>query len=345
MDFDLDESQQEVARLAAQTLSRDKPDQWRELAQAGLLALSLPRQLGGDGLGFLDTAVLLTEIGRRPAQVPAPVPAQVPALGTLTCMQAIVRWGDAALQRALLPAAAAGETILSIAIREPGDPFPAHPATTADAAITGTAISGTKLGVPYAAEASRVLVAVGFPDGRTGMVLADPSGDGVTVTRTHTVTGEPEYTVTFDHAPVVHTLAAPDARELYRLATAAACCLADGALAGALALTTAHVASRRQFGRALAEFQAVSQQIADVCIASRTLHLITLSACWRLATGRDADDDLDTATWWVTEEAARAVATCHHLHGGIGVDVSYPLPRFSGQIRDLARFLGGAGVH
>ena len=72
-------------------------------------------------------------------------------------------------------------------------------------------------------------------------------------------------------------------RDLYQLAMAGACALADGAVAGALALTRDHVASREQFGRPLAAFQAVSQQIADVYIASRTMHLAALSACWRLA--------------------------------------------------------------
>jgi len=34
--------------------------------------------------------------------------------------------------------------------------------------------------------------------------------------------------------------------------------------------------------------------------------------------------------------------TCHHLHGGIGMDISYPLHRYSSLVRDLVRFVGGA---
>ena len=129
--------------------------------------------------------------------------------------------------------------------------------------------------------------------------------------------------------------------DLYQLAVAGACCLADGALAAALALTTAHVASRHQFGRPLAAFQAVAQQIADVYISSRTLHLATLSACWRMQAGLEAGDDLDVAAYWLAAEAPAALRTCHHLHGGIGMDVSYPLHRYSSLVRDLARFVGG----
>jgi alkylation response protein AidB-like acyl-CoA dehydrogenase len=129
---------------------------------------------------------------------------------------------------------------------------------------------------------------------------------------------------------------------LYQLAVAGACALADGALAGALALTRDHLATRRQFGRPLAQFQAVSQQIADVYIAARTLHLATVSACWRLAEGRDAAGDLDVAAYWCAEHAPRSVRICHHLHGGLGMDVTYPLHGYSSLAGDLVRFLGGA---
>ena len=117
MDFSLTDSQQEIARLAGQLLDEAKADPWKELARSGLLALSLPAELGGDGLGVLDTAVLLAEIGRRAAPVPA--------LATLmTGVLPVVRWGDAGLRRALLPPAAAGEMILTAGIREPSDPLP-----------------------------------------------------------------------------------------------------------------------------------------------------------------------------------------------------------------------------
>jgi 3-oxo-4-pregnene-20-carboxyl-CoA dehydrogenase alpha subunit len=131
-------------------------------------------------------------------------------------------------------------------------------------------------------------------------------------------------------------------RDLYQLSIAGACALADGAVAGALALTRDHVATRQQFGRPLAAFQAVSQQIAEVYIASRTMHLATLAACWRLDAGLDADADLGVAGYWCAEQAPRSVRTCHHLHGGLGMDATYPLHRFSSLVADLVRYLGGA---
>ena len=173
-----------------------------------------------------------------------------------------------------------------------------------------------------------------------GVALVRPGAEGVSLTRTPSSSGEPEYAVQLDQSPIEGMLGGADCvRDLYQLATAGACALADGAVAGALALTRDHIASREQFGRPLAAFQAVSQQIADVYIASRTMHLAALSACWRLAEGREAAADLEVAGYWCAEQAPRSVRLCHHLHGGIGMDVTYPLHRFSSLIADLTRFL------
>lgn len=336
MDFARTEGQQAVAELAAHVLAETDPwkkeaDPWKELARSGLLALSLPTALGGDGLGVLETAILLTETGRRAALVPA--------LATLmTGALPLVRWGSADLQRSLLPAVGAGELILTAALREPSNPLPDPPATT----LTGGIVSGTKIGVPYAGEAGRILVSAGTREGSC-VTIVDPAAEGVSLTRTPSSSGQPEYTVRLDRVPVEDVLGpAACVEDLYRLAVAGACAVADGLVAGALALTRDHVATRHQFGRPLAAFQAVSQQIADVYVASRTLHLTTLSACWRLAEGRDPAADVDLAGYWCATQAPPAVRTCHHLHGGTGMDVSYPLHRYSALVSDLVRFLGGA---
>ena len=63
----------------------------------------------------------------------------------------------------------------------------------------------------------------------------------------------------------------------------------------------------------------LAQHIADVYIAARTLHLATLSACWRLDGGLDAGPDLDVAAYWLAEYGPVAARTCHHLHGGMGM--------------------------
>jgi 3-oxo-4-pregnene-20-carboxyl-CoA dehydrogenase alpha subunit len=314
MDFTLPGSGQAVARLAAGVLGSADP--WKELARAGLLDAST--------LGVLDAAVLLTETGRR-------APSRKALATLMTGALPVARWGA---RPDLLAAVASGELLLTAALREPSHPQPDPPAT----AITAGKITGTKLGVPYAEQASLMLV-----PSTHGVALVSPREAGVTLTRTPSAGGEPEYTVRMDGAPAEGMLGGADCvRDLYQLATAGACALADGALAGALALTRDHVATRQQFGRPLAAFQAVSQQIADVYIASRTLHLATLSACWRLDEGLDPRTDLDVAGYWCAEQAPRSVRICHHLHGGLGMDATYPLHRFSSLVADLTRALGGA---
>jgi alkylation response protein AidB-like acyl-CoA dehydrogenase len=331
MDFALEERQQAVAALAADVLGADDP--WKDLARAGLLDVSPP-----DGLGVLEVAVLLTEIGRR-----AP---SMKALATLmTGALPLARWG----RPDLLPAVASGELLLTAALRGPAP------------AVTDGTITGLKIGVPYARQSRLLLIPARPaptpppPDSMImgsydhiatetahghGVALVRPGAEGVTLTRTPSSSGEPEYAVRLDRAPVEGMLGGADCvRDLYQLAVAGACALTDGAVAGALALTRDHVASREQFGRPLAAFQAVSQQIADVYIASRTMHLAALSACWRLAAGRDAAADLEVAGYWCAEQAPRSVRLCHHLHGGIGMDATYPLHRFSSLIADLTRFL------
>jgi alkylation response protein AidB-like acyl-CoA dehydrogenase len=176
-----------------------------------------------------------------------------------------------------------------------------------------------------------------------GVFVVDPAGNGITLTRTTTSTGWPEYTVTLRDSPVTDgDLLTVDVRAVERFAYAGAAAVADGVIAGALELTAGHVGTREQFGRPLAAFQAVAVQVADIYITARTMNLAALSANWRLAADLDADGDVDLAAYWLAAEVPPSVQSCHHLHGGLGVDITYPLHRYYSQSKDLARFVGGA---
>jgi 3-oxo-4-pregnene-20-carboxyl-CoA dehydrogenase beta subunit len=351
MNFELDEAQRAIAALVAEVLGRTDPaTAWKALAKAGLLALTLPSWIGGDDLGVLEAAVLLAEVGRQAAEVPA-LPSIM--LGAVP----VVRWGSPDLQERVLAGVGQGETILTAGVRERSTGMPGVPSTVAviDQRGYGT-ITGTKLGVPYAREAKWILVpaALGAVSGAApaidrAVVLVEAGGPGVSVTRTPASGPAPEYTVRLDDAPIAGVLGPEDdggraaaVDDLYLLAAAGAAAVADGAVAGALDLTAKYIAGREQFGRPLATFQAVACQAADVYITSRTLHLIALSACWRLAAGLDGAADGNIAAYWLAREAPAALRTCHQLHGGIGLDVSYPLHRYSAMITDLVRFVGGA---
>lgn len=312
-DFALDDAQEAIVRLAAEVLSDHDDDPrrlWKSLGQAGLLGLAIPAELGGAGLGAVETGLLLTELGRHAARVPA---WSTLSLGVLP----LVRWGTPEQQRDLLPGVLEGG-VLTAAL---GDPVPA----TGDWRLTGTCRA-----VPDADRAHRILVPA-----RDTFAIVDPAAPGVTLRRIPTSSGTDEFALRLDDVP-----AEPMRKikgQLRRYAIAGACALGDGALAGALRMTADHVRDRHQFGRPLATFQAVAQQIADVYVASRTMHLIALTAGWTLD-----EDDLWTAAYWLSSEALPALRICHHLHGGLGLDAEYPLHRHTELVRDLVRHLGGA---
>ncbi|HEV2781740.1 MAG TPA: acyl-CoA dehydrogenase family protein [Actinophytocola sp.] len=311
MDFALDDTQRTIAAVARETLARESDETaWKALSRAGLLALPIPERLGGEGLGALETAVLLTEVGRAAAPLPA---LQTLALGVLP----IAWFGTERQQEELLPDVASGDRVLTSA--------PRGSATVDDGRLTGSWV-----GVAYASAAHRVLVPVG-----SEVYIVDPHADGVTLIRTPTSSGVPEFTLRLDRVPAESLGGHSD--ELHRLAVACGCVAGAGLLAGALDLTAGHVRSRAQFGRPLATFQAVAQQIADVYIAARTMHLAAWAACWRLEAA-----DVDVAGLWLAEEALPALHTCHHLHGGLGVDMSYPLHRYYSMTKDLVRWVGHA---
>ena len=117
--------------------------------------------------------------------------------------------------------------------------------------------------------------------------------------------------------------------------------LGAGVVEGARDLTAGYIRDRRQFGRALAEFQAVAQQIADVYIGSRTFTLTAGEVARRLDAGDPAADDLAVAAHWFADRASSVMQICQHLHGGMGVDETYAMPRYFASVRDIVRHLGG----
>ena len=345
MEFALDDTQQSVRDLATEVLSRERDREqpadaetaslWKAMAAAGLLSLAVPERLGGAGLGPMATGVLLTEVGRYAAQVPA---LATLALGVLP----IARHGTEQQQDRLLGEADSGQ-ILTAAVNEPSAPLPGAPKTSARWEKGSLVVSGTKTDVLHADVAREILVPVTVDDGGTAIAVVRPDAAGLS-RETGPMSGARAATLRFEQVRAERLGEDPGAvADLYRCALAGMCALGDGAVGGALDLTTEHVRTRTQFGRPLATFQAVAGQTADIYVTARTLHLAALSACWRLAEGRDADDELAVAALWLAEEAPAAMHVAQHLHGGGGVDSTYPLHRHSSLVKDLARLVGGAG--
>jgi alkylation response protein AidB-like acyl-CoA dehydrogenase len=324
MDFDLTATQQAVADVATSVLDRD--NSWKALVEGGVTALPVPERLGGDGVGLPEVATVLTEAGRHGAITPA--------LATLGfgVLPLVDLASDDQQDRFLAGVAKGG--VLTAALNEPGAALPDRPATT----FADGRLSGTKVGVAYAEQADWIIVTAD-----TAVVVVSPKTEGVELVRTPTSNGSEEYTVTFAAVAVPDTdvLAGATARRVNELALAAIGAFTDGLVAGALRLTADYVAGRKQFGKPLSTFQTVAAQLAEVYIASRTIDLAAKSVVWRLSEGRDADDDLDVLGYWITSQAPRMMQICHHLHGGMGMDITYPMHRYYSTIKDVSRLLGG----
>jgi 3-oxo-4-pregnene-20-carboxyl-CoA dehydrogenase alpha subunit len=324
MDFDLTATQQAVADVVTSVLERDLT--WDALVSGGVTALPVPERLGGDGVGLPEVGTVLTEVGRHSVITPALATlgfGVVPLLDLATDEQ----------QDRFLGAVAKGG-VLTAALNEPGTALPDRPATS----FAGGRLSGTKVGVEYAEQADWMIVTA---DG--AVVVVSPKADGVQVVRTPTSNASDEYTVTFSDVAVPDSdvLAGAPPHRVNQLVLAMIGAFADGLVAGALRLTADYVANRKQFGKPLSTFQTVAAQLAEVYIASRTIDLAAKSVIWRLSEGRDADSDLDVLGYWITSQAPPVMQLCHHLHGGMGMDITYPMHRYYSTIKDLTRLLGG----
>ena len=347
MDFNLNEQEQAVSDLAMQILG-DRVDhdrlkeieagddwfaatEWGLLADAGLIGIALPEAHGGSGLGIIEAGLVCEAVGRHVA----PVPMLPTTLAALT----IAEFGDDTLAAELLPGVCDGSRVLTTATAEHLREDMAKPGTTAAA---DGALTGRKSVVEFASHASHAVVNAIGPDG-VGLYLVDLSSPGITTEHGVSTRKEPVTELTFSGTP--STLLARgegpvrwfEARYL-----ALVCATQLGVVEGQLRLTASYTSEREQFGRPIATFQAVTQRLADCFIQVEGLRLQTQSALWRIANTLDPWEDLRIAKWFGSEGAHFVAHGAQHMHGGIGVDVDYPLHRFTLWSRHLEVTLGAA---
>ncbi len=360
MDFSFSEEQDAVKDLAAQILDGqlgndalkvfDKSGEpydagtWAEFAKAGLLGIALPESAGGAGLGFIEAALVLEQIGRTAAPVPY-LPTVV--LGALP----IARFGSDDQKDALLPGVVAGDTLLTAGLVEFGT-TPGRPTTTARADGEGWRLDGSKLCVPIGLQAHRILVPAATGEGTVGVFLVDPAAEGVSQEALLTTSGQPETRLDLEGVVVGAGDVLGDPTDgaaivdwMVEHATAAGCITAVGVCAEALRLTAEYTKTREQFERPIATFQAVGQRAADAYIDTEAVRLTAWQAVWRLAEGLAATEAVAIAKFWTAEGGQRVVHAAQHLHGGMGVDRDYPLHRYFLWAKQIELTLGGGTQH
>jgi 3-oxocholest-4-en-26-oyl-CoA dehydrogenase beta subunit len=353
MDFSFTEEQETVGKVARQLFERRatpehltelessevRYDQglWRELASADLLGIALPESVGGSGGGFLELGVLLGEVGWSVA--PVPVYATL-VLGADT----IARHGNSAMHQKYLPTVLTGETILTAALAEPGNSDAATPHTTARADGDHWVLDGSKELVPAAQLADAIVVSA-QSDGRPGLFVVDTSTGGTTLTPVQTTNGEPCADVEFAGARAQRLDEAngsDDVRSLYTRALVGLCAMQVGVTERALKMAAAYTSEREQFGRPIGSFQAVQQRLADAFIDVEAIRWTTWHAAWLIAEGRSATREAAIAKFWAAEAGARVAASAQQVHGGMGIDVTYPLHRYFLWAKQIELSLGSA---
>src|SRR3989441_2979058 len=146
---------------------------WKEMAQLGWLGLSLPEAYGGSGLGMVESAILLEELGR--AAYPGPY------WPTVLAAEAVEAAGTDAQKNRWLAAIAAGDARATLALLDADlDWDPVAMSARAEKTPRGWALSGTKRFVPWAHVANVLLIPARAPEGPT-LFLVDPSASGLTL--------------------------------------------------------------------------------------------------------------------------------------------------------------------
>ena len=350
MDFGLTEEQGELGGLTRKILAeRDAP--WGDLAAAGVLAAGLPPALGGAGLGLLEQCSVLIELGRAVSDVPY-------LASIVLGAGALAEFGTAAQLQTWAAPAGQGSVVLTAALSEPDGDDPGRPSARAERADGGWVLSGVKTAVDAAPRADLFLVPCTTPGGVL-VFLVTPSDAGVSVEPQQLTDSAPAGRVVLDGvvldddrilagngpgngpgngqgAEVVDWLVAR--------ATVGLCAVQSGVIERALELTAEYAKSRVAFGRPIGSFQAVTQRLADAYVDVEAVRLTMWQAAWMLSDGLAAATEVATAKFWAAEAGHRVAHTAVHVHGGIGIDVTYPVHRYFVAAKQHEFALGGATV-
>jgi hypothetical protein len=260
----------------------------------------------------------------------------------------LAAFGSGAQRRRWLGAAAGEGLVLSAALVESGSADPARPRTTARRDGSGFRLEGAKECVPAGTLAGLVLVPARTEEG-VGVFLLEPGGPGVGLEKQLATSREPQARLVLDGARLGPDAVLGDPRRggeivgwILDRALVGLCAIQLGVAEEALRRTAEYTKARRQFGRPIASFQAVSLRAADAWIDLEAMRSTLLQAAWRVAEGLPARAEVAAAKWWASRGGQRIAHTAQHLHGGIGADVEHPIHRFFLWSKHLDVTLGGA---
>lgn len=305
---------------------------WRQCIATGLHGIVIDEAHGGLGLGMTDLMAVLEQQGQALALVPLAehqLAAQAVALFAPT------------LAPSVLAGAAGGETLLTLSL----DGLRAARGLGLRLKRDGDALrlDGLAAALPLAAQAQQLLLPA-LLDGQPRLVRIDPKATGIALTpgrsQHHLALADLRADgVRLDASALLgdEALAWLEPRWLAAIAA-----LQLGVSAGQLARTVEYVSQRKQFGRVIGSFQLVAGQMADGKIAVEALRSALSQLVYRLDAGLGALPQA-LAVKVLAAQAAHLVGhKAQHVHGGMGVDITYPIHRYAYWSRALAFSDGGA---
>ncbi|HEV2562488.1 MAG TPA: acyl-CoA dehydrogenase family protein [Rhizomicrobium sp.] len=283
----------ETAERVFAGLKEDFVANWRSIEEAGLQWVMVGEDAGGFGGGFEDGCIVLQAAGRHAAALPI---------------------AEAVIAARLLSQAKLGAAgSLSLAKKYDGR-------SRRDGGEI--VFSGTLRGVAFGRDVERIIALL---DGKIAVFLR---ADAKQIEHRTNPAGEPRDDLHFENAKAVCAATDWNADRLYRVMALAYACQMSGAMDAALALAANHVRDRQQFGKALASFQAIQQQMAlfaEEAAATRA----ACAAAARAADRGDASFEMGCAKLRANQAASIATSAAHQVHGAIGFTREYDLQRFT----------------
>jgi alkylation response protein AidB-like acyl-CoA dehydrogenase len=310
-----------------------------KLAAMGLLGVIVPVEYGGAGLGYLEYVVALEELARVDGSVALTVSAH-----TSLCTNHIYRFGDEEQRRRYVPALARGEKLGCWSLTEPEAGSDAGGTrSVARRRDGGWVLDGAKTFTTNGRHAD-VCVAMAVTDRAKG-----PQGISAFILEKGTPgfrPGKKENKLGMrasDTSEVVFTecrlppesLIAPEGNGLMqslqlldggRISVAA---LAVGLAQGAYEVAAGYARQRKQFGRAISEFQAIQFKLADMATQIEAARLLVYRAAW-LADRRPRGftKEASMAKLFASEVAVRAAGEAVQILGGYGFTKDYPAEKY-----------------
>ena len=312
-------------------------DLWQQCVAAGLNTVLVPEAQGGLGLGMTELMAVLEQQGRALALVPLWEPQLTVA--------ALAQFAPDALPQ-VLDDAVSGEAPVALSLlaltQSRGPSLQLTRASDGD----NWTLSGHASAVPLAAQARHALLAADA-QGQMRLVLVELAQAGVRRTEGMDQHHRSVADLVFDAVAVADAQVLPVQATGWVEQRAIAClaALQLGVTQEQLRRTVQYVSEREQFGRVIGSFQLVAGQMADGYIATEALR----TSVWQLVYRLDASLGAAPQAWatrtLANDTGHRAGHMAQHVHGGIGVDITYPIHRFLFWSRALGVALGGSEHH